>query len=779
MSRQNLCGALLRLFIIAAVFSAFSAACSSGGVEADGDIEIVEVETCDIKCDPGCYIIDCECRCPGDGDSDMEMSENTDGDSSDGDTPDGDTSDNEEDSDIDFDYDNSDGDVDVPEFETDPELEESCTCDPADPYSCGDGYYCDGCRCQPESTDGDQTESSDSENIMCENGLPKCWGFDSENDVDMNIGHEACPPDAACDVESGCCTRDEVSCSNPIGCPDHWYCNTSSTYCDYECLNDNDCFRKYKRASLSCEGGMCVWIDGDAEEEAPPPCNSCEDCNGPGGQHPEGGYFCSSVTGMCEPQHTEDGCCEDSDCTVTGFACDPAHGQCVWNGATQNIGRISGTLTTSAALAGLTYVVKSYYIHETLGEVLESQSSNLSPQYTGGEYKVNYHLFQLSEGEKIVRISAIHLPGEESAYHSNPVSISYQSQDETYVDGINFFIGVPNPELGSISGTVKIDPAYDDDFIEVELLKMGSSGWLVQKTAELFPENQQGDLRYFAFTDLNPGSTHTSVSYYLRAVIYHGENTEYDYKPNPRVINLANPAQLHYENEKLFAGYEDSSFGSVVGSVHYPEFYSDGSFPKEVKLYADYQSKYEVGTARISNTGPNGFDYEIRNVEAKTYWLKYETEVYGQPVVALPGPSETVISVEMRQKDFDIDIYLDTPQPWVGSISGTISYTQDQLAQGMFYVQAYYNSSFTAPVFDRPETVLRYDVETETAQYFLDQLETGNYYIKAWLESPEGMILDEEILGGESTPTAVQVQAESPTPALKDVGGIDFDFTQP
>jgi|GEM_PF-3876745 len=775
MKKLYFSGSFLQSAIIAVALLFLPAACASGGGDdVDGDIEVIEQETCDIKCDPGCYIVDCECKCFGDEDGDIDGTDAVD--NGDGDTDsaenDGDQTDNVEDSDIDDSEIDEDGDMQLPDYDVDPDQEEPCSCDPEDPFSCSEGFYCDGCYCQPESTDGDQTDpDTDYEGILCDNGLPQCYGFDSENDVDMNIGHEACPADAACDVEDGCCTRDEIVCSNPIGCPGHWHCNTGVNVCDYECLSDEDCQKKYKSASWSCsDDGWCVVVDGDEEEEGPEPCNGCEDCDE---QHPEGGYFCSSVTGYCEAQPPEDGCCNDDDCEVVGFACDPADGACKWNGSAEDIGRISGTLTTSVDFAGFTYIVKCY--DETA--TLEAQSGNIVPQYANGEYIVNYNLFQLSEGEKDVKISAIHLPGQESPFHANPVDINYLSQDTTYRTDINFYVGVPNPMLGSVGGTVRLNSAYDDDFIEVELLKMEPSGWKVYKTAELFPEDQEDNLRYFAFTNLNPGSTHTTASYYLRANIYHGDGIEYDYKPNAYVVNLANPSQLHYDNEKLYAGYEDTSLGSVVGSVHYPEFYSDSSFPRDVKLYADYQFKYEVGVARISNLSTESFDYEILNLEPKTYWIRYESEVYGYAVRALPGPSETVITLELRQKDFDVDIYMDVPQPWVGSVSGEISFTQAQISEGMFYVQAYYNNTFTAPVSDTPDLVLRYDLENDTAQYFIDQLDTGNYYIKAWLESPEGAILDEEIWGGEATPTAVPVNAESSTPGLKDVGGIDLDFT--
>ncbi len=717
-------------------------ACGGGGAEPDGDEEI------DNKCEEGYIYSNGRCvPIPTDGDTDRDK------DASDGDVPDGDIPD-EDRPDGDLDDVPTDGDIedlepeDEPEWETpdqNPEVvdeyDESPVC--VTSFDCLEGETCIDGRCVEDTPDGDTDPDwdweHDGELEYCESGQISCASNDD------------CPPFILCNPEDNCCDESYyVTCQVHEQCPTGYHCNGIGI-CDSFCLWDTACPPTWCCTDI----GYCVPFQfcngGDEEvEEEIPTCSSCQDCLNLFGE----GYFCNIDTATCQPGD----CCDDSDCDQqAGGLCNLYTGTCFYPGDQSNIGSISGTITADDSYEGFVGLAEMQ-ARNLFGDVLGRGEIGEISEIGGGVIEADYTIEGLFEGDYYVYIAPIDAPEVEPVpYFYNPVTIDYDTSESTHVVGIDFYAGVDNPQLAEISGTVFNTEDYWYRNFRVQLHREVSLNELEQVgTVNAIGEDGPSSLeRAFSFINVEDGL------YYLETRVTMPGGEEQDYWSSPTVIDLQNNPMQRVTGIEFYFSSSNDVLGSLSGTIRYADWYDAEDF--SVELYR-YPKTYAVARAAISSASKGELSYSFDNIEGGLYWIRAFAMV-GDVVVETRPASSTINVIEGEENDYTgRNVFFDVVRSDLCSISGTLSFP-DSMDANTFRVKVFQDAAYTQllvadPVFD-------VDPELNEANYFVENLDSGTYYLKA--ESDDGV-------GGVSEVAASGSVTVDVSSGPKDVGDVDLDF---
>ena len=639
-----------------------------------------------------------------------------------------------------------------------------CVCNPKDPDddTClllGENYYCgEDCQCHPGGGDRDQDRlefenwepdlEEGQEVEYCKNGMPTC------------TTHEMCPPHSLCEIsessDGGCCSYEMILACDMDPCPTGWFCNIFS-YCEMQCVNNKECesFDCGEKGCCCTDDGRCKPVGfcdgGDTEESEIFSCASCEDCR----DNPLYGenYYCNIDSNRCTPflESEPDPCCDASDCVKqpNGY-CDFHKGGCYYVSDPLTRGSIDGTLWVTPSYSPYHFGIE---LRNSVGDVVE-QKRNLALQQNEDVYyslfrftgltEQNYYLFGWVED-----FSANTLP-----YPFNPVIVNFDQPQTTTWYGVDFYVGLSDPRLATVSGAVTTNGIYETDSVVVELLREDESGILVtEKTLSL---NARINERTFSFTNINSGR------YYIQSLLYHGIYKYRDYDSKLITITLDGVTGAQIEGQHLYYGYDNASLGSVQGTLHFPPYLAAENL--QVSLFdINYPRQYPVARAEITPLDATSANYYFPNIEEGNYLIAGVVTVLDYTSECNPYNNTADIELNVNNDYTGRDIYIDSPNPDLCSISGKISYPEE-IKNFDFAIEVY--SDAEMKVLLRKDLVLYNDQDMFEATFFVENLEDGTYYLKA--TATDGV---SNLELPDNTPFTLAVND------MKDVQNVSFIFT--
>ena len=624
---------------------------------------------------------------------------------------------------------------------------------------CGEGWVCIDYRCVKVDGDielppGDWDFGADVD--LCPNGFPVC------------TDHSDCQPYSPpllCDFEAGCCdvnlyvecgwveidgdfdaeSEEEQPGGYLVLCPYGWYCGAIG-FCMFDCRHDDDCDPDWccgVKTGRCLPSSQCYLTDEDPESW---PCHVCADC-------PEGQY-CNVDTHECTdiPPPPADGCCEHTDCIrEPNGQCNMHTGICEYPPDPLG-GRISGMIFVEPIIA-----VKSFIVElEALDGTIQT-SPLLFPQPDDDIYSAEYEFLDLAEDSYQIRAGAV---GEEDIfeYPFNPILLTFENDDTRYHDDVDIYIGLDDPSLAVVSGTITLSAEFEPYSILLRLLRKSGSTVVTEEKETLAGELAEG-IRRYEFTNVLDGTYLVKAQLDTGFVMYM-DNWSLDIP----IANTEGELGQEVEDIDLYFGIDQPGLGRVSGTIHHPSYFytdtvggPDDIF--EVYLYNWYTFPYPVGKAWLSYVGETSADYTIRNIEDGSYWIKAWARV-GDYIIEVT-PIEYQVDIEGGSTFDGRDVFFEVPVEGACSISGTIHFLDDEAD---LTVEVYTDPDFL--LLARIDEVLYMDEDNYEAKYFVEELLPGTYYLRAV----------HDLDGAELTLDYAEPVEVSLDPGPKDVTDIDFDF---
>ncbi len=713
-----------------------------------------------------------------DGDTEDPCIYNCDDDDDDDDTPvDGDSDGDElEEEETDGDQPPLDGDEDCEGAECGFEVEEDdweaaeqrdCIRD----EDCLAGEYCDEDGFCQHAVDGDEEDDAEDDEYadydLCDQGYPVCeWTPD-------------CPEGHYCNQELGCCIFD---CRDDEDCPG----------------DDSCCITLYG----ICTNNQDVCNGGDEDEEIIE-CNSCADC-------PTGTY-CDFNTDTCLPGE----CCLDSDCPLDGYWCD--QGTCRSADSEINpYGRIRVNLClndlptspdqitvqlreqTSPEQARGLIRLNAKEVEPVAGlEVVREESAEYLPE--SGCFR--YDFVELEQGHYFVTYYLNQPPGADPrVVYDWSGNFHYQLDEETCQFVLDEVTGQPVPILDGMVldysspattyYTVNIDQMVTNPLqqgsIQVQVVKGDS--WSEPVTVELFenefptPDTPVEPMFSYQLDALESSYTFNNLSngrYFARARSLASGDVIYDYYSAAMELNNCAPDARTFEDVTLYFGHTEQDLGSIQGTISFSTAYDPSNL--RLGLYTIISVENPEGDTTqiyllaaspvwgepdmISNT----IGYSFPNLEGGSYTLlgNYQDDDQTIPQESLVFTQSSFQIYEGTGNDsYNINAYLGVPNPNLGSISGTVTFT-DAYDSAQMQVFWFDDDDFLSGSL-LGNLVLNPDSNANQASYSINNLDDGEYYLELrWSISGPGSSSG----FNRRDETAIVIDVAN---GQQDITGIDF-----
>ncbi len=277
---------------------------------------------------------------------------------------------------------------------------------------------------------------------------------------------------------------------------------------------------------------------------------------------------------------TTDGDTTDGD-TTDGDIADGDHTDGDMTDGDENpsqLGSISGTVFASNDYAGVRRIVFLYdenpysdFSITPLKQIELAGSGNTAELYSfteliGGQY---YVMMRVDVGDDDDASNDV------GAVYPDIVSIVPIDPQFRDIESVDLYIGLDNPEKGSISGTLMLSSAYQEKrvyLMAVEFKGVDESG---NNIIDAWPSSVQflnpapdQMARSFSLTNLNGGN------FFLMAIVDYGESLPLlgYYSPyGPYQISLdEREGQQSYTDEMFYIGVKDPNWGSISGIIELP-----------------------------------------------------------------------------------------------------------------------------------------------------------------------------------------------------------------
>jgi|GEM_PF-5716471 len=520
---------------------------------------------------------------------------------------------------------------------------------------------------------------------------------------------------------------DDVVCTTDADCLEFgMYCNSFS-----RCQTDCPCAEGY----TCTENGYCEAEGGDTEsfeivevveEEEVICCTAHTDC--------DDSQWCddSQACGLCRF-----GCWQDAQCENELYeaTCNPDTHRCEFiippdgdvDEVELDLPTVSGTILLSEAL---------FHDVDDISVLLYNEDPGLSRRkldpvqtVTAGNpdtvaFTYSYEIADIDPGVWYLVVDAVFGTAERERFESrrHPFTLGY---NQTVVDA-DFYIGVQDPLMGFIGGSVVVDALDSERPVHVRLYDFDPEGVLLPNyvmDVAAGAYNSESGSRPYECINLE------SDRYWVQAYFADTETPVRDAADNPLDINLDDPQSMSYENIDLYLNAVNPEMGSIDGTL-----LLDASLtgqPQEVRLYraADFGEDQFVMAAVLGVIEGNQRSFSFSNLDSGEYWVRAQVTtdlgmLYGPADVApitidITDPGQRVIS--------GVNCYVGVSQPDRGSVAGTISYhfAYTDMQPG---VELY----DTAPGIDDPQQIVPvFDASAETLSgtFFAGNLEEGDWYL--------------------------------------------------
>ena len=294
-------------------------------------------------------------------------------------------------------------------------------------------------------------------------------------------------------------------------------------------------------------------------------------------------------------------------------------------GETEDTGIIRGTVHVSDALKSFPLVVVIFSDNPFMSKNARAVGS---ASFTGGKSEYPYEIKGLADGNFYVTVS-INAGNVDSgddnigAAYREKVTLVTSDAALRVREGIDIFADVADPQLGSISGTLHLSPAYQDKQVIVLAVRIKDN-----QAVEMWPYSSDytaatgAETRSFSVPNLK-----ADERYYLAAFVRALDEQPYYGYMSPHAAYAigagSRKAQLKYENETFYIGKVDPAYGSVSGSLKLPAAVTGGTMAIYVVSVTEDATRKETPLASYvpetvllvkKDDSSSSFAYEVGNL---------------------------------------------------------------------------------------------------------------------------------------------------------------------
>lgn len=354
---------------------------------------------------------------------------------------------------------------------------------------------------------------------------------------------------------------------------------------------------------------------------------------------------------------------------------------------TEFTGSISGKVTTSQAMAGFDAQVQIFNKNPMVewgvaaykNFDIEGDENTVEEEYSfedlpAGVYYVWVYIDVNNNDDETDDVFAVY-----------PQYVKIDPANENYRDrsDVNMFVDTSNDDLGSISGTLHLAPAYQTKRILVVTTEYETTNPEFWPNSVTFTEPAASETRTYNNTNLTNGTYYTMLYVYPSAdnPVPLAYRSPYD----SLKIDVEDNTKKDYTDQHFYMGIADPNFGSISGNLILPTAI-DGEIG--VYLFASNQSE-EVKTSAeensqtlllLSNDGTStSFPYTVGNLKSQDEvwvggYINLDEDHIGMGYY-LPEDLENPLSIDLDGTkdltgiDFEVAIT---------EMSGTLSVTHDK-----------------------------------------------------------------------------------------------------
>jgi|GEM_PF-6096323 len=236
------------------------------------------------------------------------------------------------------------------------------------------------------------------------------------------------------------------------------------------------------------------------------------------------------------------------------------------------LGSISGKVTTSAALSEWNAKVELFDVNP----MTEWGAEAVKTVEITGNASTTEETYQFDELEEGIYYLWVYIDvnnnddEDDDVFAVFPEYIKIDPTKDNFKDrtDADMFVDAQNADLGSISGTLHLSPAYQGKRIMVVTSEFDTTNPEYWPNSVYFTEASNSETRTYTNTNLTNGS------YYTMLYVFPGEGN-----PIPLVyrspydaleIDVDNNAKKDYTDQHFYLGVADPNFGSISGTLNLP-----------------------------------------------------------------------------------------------------------------------------------------------------------------------------------------------------------------
>ena len=537
----------------------------------------------------------------------------------------------------------------------------------------------------------------------CENHM--CVDIGGDEDEAAEYDDIMCSTDADC-LEFGMYCNSFNRCQTDCPCEDGYTCTTNG-YC--EMVSDLEPFE-------------VVELD---EEEAVACCTAHTDCGD--------SQWCdtSPECGLCRYGCWEDAQCVndlyEATCNLDTHRCDFIIPDGDVDTVELDLPSISGTIRLSEALFDDVDSISVLLYNEDPGlarRKLDALQTVTADNPDNVAFTYSFAITDIEPGIWYLVVDATFTSAARQRFENrrNPFTLGY---NQTAVDA-DFYIGVQDPLMGSISGLVTVDAPDSDRQVNVRLYGFDpgetlQAGYIYETAAGAY--NAGDGSRPFDCINLETGR------YWAQAYFADAQSPVRDAGANPIDIDLADSQMMHVGGIELYLNAANPEMGSITGTLTMDAALT--TQPQSVRLYRDagFGEDQFVAEAVLGALEGSQRPFAFSNLSSGEYWVRARITT---DLGVLYGPADTApITVDTADAGMrnisGINCYVAVPQPERGSVSGTITYHfayADMQPSLELYTSApgMSDPQQVVPVFDA-------SAETLSGTFFAGNLDAGEWYL--------------------------------------------------
>lgn len=253
-----------------------------------------------------------------------------------------------------------------------------------------------------------------------------------------------------------------------------------------------------------------------------------------------------------------------------------------------------------------------------------------------------YCAISIPEGSYIVRTKMVDGNGALYDYYSSPVEVDLDSRAAALtIDDIDFYFGVDNDDLGSVSGAIHHADSFSPEDFSVYLYRVQNSNYPVAEG--WFETDRNGQINYL-ISNVEAGN------YNIVVEALKGE-VKIEASPDQAQVDIEHAVSNDFTGRDVYFDVARGDRCSLSGSIVFDDAMDEVPFIVQGYSDAGYTNLVFTDAVIDIDTELNQASYFVDSLQPGSYYLQAVAQVEGSPVTLQDGGSPRDVSLDPGPKD--------------------------------------------------------------------------------------------------------------------------------